>query len=68
MRAMMNADHFIYRVTWSPDDGEYRGLCAEFPSLSWLDELPEKAIAGIRKVTAEAVADLRYGEANYVSA
>ena len=26
-------DHFRYRVTWSEDDGEYVGLCIEFPSL-----------------------------------
>jgi predicted RNase H-like HicB family nuclease len=27
-------DRFTYRVTWSEEDGEYVGLCAEFPSLS----------------------------------
>ena len=32
----MNADHYTYRVTWSPEDGEHVGLCAEFPSLCWL--------------------------------
>jgi hypothetical protein len=25
-------DHYTYRVTWSEDDQEYVGLCAEFPS------------------------------------
>ncbi len=29
----MTQDHFTYRVTWSPEDGEHVGLCAEFPSL-----------------------------------
>ena len=29
-------DKYTYRVTWSEEDGEYVGLCAEFPSLSWL--------------------------------
>ena len=29
-------DHYTYRVTWSVADNEYVGLCAEFPSLSWL--------------------------------
>ena len=28
--------HYTYRVTWSVEDNEYVGLCAEFPSLSWL--------------------------------
>lgn len=29
-------DRYTYRLTWSGDDQEYAGLCAEFPSLSWL--------------------------------
>ena len=32
----MNIKHDTYRVTWSPEDNEHLGLCAEFPSLSWL--------------------------------
>lgn len=54
----MTQDHFTYRVTWSPEDGEHVGLCAEFPSLSWLDATPEGALAGIRKVVAEVVHDM----------
>ncbi|CAJ0694276.1 MULTISPECIES: type II toxin-antitoxin system HicB family antitoxin [Ralstonia] len=54
----MTHDHFTYRVTWSPEDGEHVGLCAEFPSLSWLAATPEGALAGIRKVVAEAVHDM----------
>ena len=52
-------DHYTYRITWSPEDSEYVGLCAEFPSLSWLAESPEAALAGIRNVVAESVADLK---------
>lgn len=55
----MSADHYTYRVTWSPEDGEYVGLCAEMSSLSWLAKTPEKALAGIRKVVKAAVADMR---------
>ncbi|MFH7327057.1 type II toxin-antitoxin system HicB family antitoxin [Desulfurivibrio sp. C05AmB] len=51
-------DHYTYRVTWSEEDREYVGLCAEFPSLSWLASSPEKALRGIRGVVAEVVADL----------
>ncbi|AYQ41823.1 putative HicB family protein [Burkholderia aenigmatica] len=54
----MNQDHFTYRVTWSPEDGEHVGLCAEFPSLSWLDGTPEGALAGIRQLVAEIVRDM----------
>ena len=52
-------DHFTYRVTWSEEDQEYVGLGAEFPSLSWLEKTPEKALAGIRKLVRETVADLK---------
>jgi predicted HicB family RNase H-like nuclease len=51
-------DRYTYRVTWSDDDNEYVGLCAEFPSLSWLASTPEAALKGIRKVVADAVADM----------
>ncbi len=54
----MNIDHFTYRVTWSAEDGEHLGLCAEFPSLSWLAPTPAKALAGIRNVVAECVRDM----------
>jgi len=39
----MNINHYTYRVTWSAEDNEHVGLCAEFPSLSWLAPTPEKA-------------------------
>lgn len=55
----MSLDHYTYRVTWSPEDGEHVGLCIEFPSLSWLAETPEEALAGIRQVVAEVIADLK---------
>lgn len=39
---MVNHKHYTYRVTWSEEDQEYVALCAEFPSLSFLDEpIPE---------------------------
>ncbi len=55
----MSVDHYTYRVTWSPEDGEHIGLCAELPSLSWLARTPEAALKGIRQVVAEVIADLR---------
>jgi len=55
----MSHDHYTYRVTWSQEDGEYLGLCVEFPSLSWLAKTPEEALSGIRSVVAEVVADLQ---------
>lgn len=52
-------DRYTYRVTWSEEDSEYVGLCAELPSLSWLERSPEKALTGIRKLVRETVADLK---------
>ena len=54
----MAQDHFTYRVTWSPEDGEHVGLCAEFPSLSWLDTTPEGALAGIRQLVIDVVREM----------
>ena len=51
-------DKYTYRVTWSEEDGEYVGLCTEFPSLSWLDKSSDKTFIGIRKLVAEAVEDM----------
>ncbi len=51
-------DHYTYRVTWSADDDEYVGLCAEFPSLSWLAEEPELALKGIRNLVSDVVKDM----------
>ncbi len=56
---MATQDHYTYRVTWSENDKEHVGLCAEFPSLSWLASTPEAALKGIRKVVAEVVVDMK---------
>ena len=52
-------DKYTYRVTWSDEDHEYVGLCAEFPSLSWLDKSPEKSLQGIRRLVKDTVLDLK---------
>ncbi len=51
-------DRYTYRVTWSEEDQEHVGLCAEFPSLSWLEKNPEKALGGIRKLVQSCVRDM----------
>ena len=52
-------DRYTYRVTWSEEDNEYVGLCAEFPSLSWLARTQESALKGIRTLVHQVLADLR---------
>ena len=44
---------------WSDEDREYVGLCAEFPSLSWLADTPEAALAGIRDTVKQVVKDMQ---------
>ncbi len=50
---------YTYRVTWSEEDRQHVGICAEFHGLGWLADSPEAALRGIRTVVAEAVRDLR---------
>ena len=55
----MEQDRYTYRVTWSEEDGEHVALCAEFPSLSFLAAAPEAALAGVRRLVADIVADMQ---------
>ena len=52
-------DKYTYRVTWSDEDGEYIGLCAEFPSLSWLADTQESALAGIKDTVSQIILDMQ---------
>lgn len=54
----MKDDHYTYRVTWSEDDGEFVGLCAEFPSLSHLAKTQRAALDGIVALIGKVVADM----------
>ena len=58
MKLLQN-DHYSYRVIWSEEDKEYVGLCAEFPSLSWLASSQESALYGIRNVVSEVITDMK---------
>ncbi len=56
---VLESDKYTYRVLWSDEDEEFVGLCAEFPSLSWLAASPEKALKGIRAVVKDSVSDMK---------
>ena len=58
MARIDQTDKYTYRVLWSEEDGEFVGLCAEFPSLSWLAPSREAAITGIVKTVRQAVRDM----------
>ena len=55
----MTHDKYTYSITWAAEDGEYVGLCAEFPSLSWLAETQNAAFNGIRQVVKEVIFDMK---------
>jgi predicted HicB family RNase H-like nuclease len=51
-------EKYTYRIVWSDEDSEYVGLCAEFPSLSFLNKSQDKAFKGIRQLVKDVVNDL----------
>ncbi len=55
---MINYEHYTYRVTWSEEDLEFVALCAEFPSLSYLDESRLSALEGITNLVKDVVTDM----------
>jgi predicted RNase H-like HicB family nuclease len=52
-------DRYTYWVTWSQDDHEYVGLCAEFSSLSWPAKDPRAVLRGIRRLVQDVIEDMR---------
>lgn len=59
MRKASLADKYTYRVVWSEEDGEFVGLGAEFPSLSWPATSQDGALRGVVKLVKEALADMQ---------
>jgi predicted HicB family RNase H-like nuclease len=55
---MVNHEHYSYRVIWSDEDQEYVGLCAEFASLSYLNESRIAALNGITDLVENIIVDL----------
>lgn len=43
---------------WSAEDNEWVGVCPDFPSMSWLDEVPSRALEGIKALVEETEQDL----------
>ena len=55
---MVNYEHYSYRVIWSSEDEEFVGLCAEYPSLSYLDENRVGALNGITDLVKDVLTDM----------
>jgi len=58
IKTSTNSNLYTYRLTWSEEDKEYIGLCAEFPSLSWLADTQEEALRGINTLVSEVLLDM----------
>jgi predicted HicB family RNase H-like nuclease len=52
------SDLYTYRVMWSEEDKEFIGICAEFPSLSWLADTQEEALHGITKLVTDVITEM----------
>ena len=57
--APTEAEKYTYRVVWSEEDQGFVGLCAEFPSLSWLDPAQAEALRGVVALVREVLEDMR---------
>ena len=55
----LNYQHYCYRVIWSEEDEEFIGLCAEFPSLSYLDENRDTAFEGISELVQDILTEMQ---------
>lgn len=58
VRLKMDANKYAYRIIWSEEDNEFVGLCAEFPSLSWLAHDQDEALRRIVELVKGCIADM----------
>ncbi|MDP2014474.1 MAG: toxin-antitoxin system HicB family antitoxin [Actinomycetota bacterium] len=52
------ADHYTYRLAWSVKDEDFIATMVEFPSLSWIADTHEAALAGLTSVVEEVLEDM----------
>ena len=55
---MINHKHYTYRIIWSDEDEEFVGLCAEYPSLSYLAIDDQEALQGIQNLVKDVISDM----------
>ena len=51
---------YSFSVNYSVEDGEFIGLCTEFPSLSWLDPDSDKVRSGIERLVFDVLQDMNF--------
>ena len=55
----MDANKYTYRIFWSDEDEAFVATCAEFPSLSHIDDAHANALTGMVKLVASVLLDLK---------
>lgn len=53
-----SAEDCHYDVKWSEEDQEYVATVKEFPSMSWLEATPDKALHGIRALVSNTLKEM----------
>jgi hypothetical protein len=56
------AEECHYDVVWSEQDESYVATVKEFPSMSWLEETPDKALNGIRNLVRDTLEEIARGQ------
>jgi predicted HicB family RNase H-like nuclease len=51
-------ENYTYRAGYSPESGQYVGMCLEFPSRYARAVTPHEAIAAVQQVIGEEIAEL----------
>jgi predicted RNase H-like HicB family nuclease len=51
-------DDYAFRVDWSDEDDCFVATVGEFPSLSYVDEVRERALAGLQRLVDGVLQDL----------
>lgn len=54
----VNAEHYTYRVRWSPEDEAFIGTVAEMSSLSWAGDKSGDAFEGIQMLVNDVLDDM----------
>ncbi|MDD2857853.1 MAG: toxin-antitoxin system HicB family antitoxin [Candidatus Nanopelagicales bacterium] len=52
------ADRYTYRLAWSVKEEEFIATVVEFPSLSWIADTREGALASLTSVVEEVLQDM----------
>ena len=55
---IVGVNQYTYRVQWSPESGEYVGMCLEFPSRYSRAQSAPEAIEAIEQVIDQAIAEI----------